>query len=186
MTDNNTSKFYTGEINDPVTYKIYTGEFNDPVSTRTNDKFKDLSFDEYHDYIKNHQCDSIYDTKNQVKCIYPSSNTATYKRIDYTNITTDFKTYMVTNYNCKNCYFYDKCKNCVDCLWCQTCENCDTATRCSFCNNCANTVFCIRCYDCDLCHRCAGIQHCTGLIDTTLCSPYLSDNCKVKLSELSF
>lgn len=171
---------------DNITYKIYTGEFNDPVSTRTNDKFKDLSFDEYHDYIKNYQCDSIYDAENQVKCIYPSSNTATYKSIDYTNTAVDYKTYIVTNYNCNNCYFCDKCENCVNCLYCQTCENCDTATRCSFCKGCTNTVLCLKCYDCDLCHHCLGIQHCTGLIETTMCSPCLSDYYKVKLSELIF
>lgn len=183
MSKDITSKIYTGEFNDLVTYKIYTGEFDDPVSTRTDDKFEDLSFNEYHDYIKNHQCDSIYDAENQVKCIYPSSNTATYKSIDCMNIATNYKTYIVTNYNCKNCYFCDKCENCVNCLYCQTCENCNTATHCTFCNNCIDSVYCVRCYDCELCHNCAGIQHCTGLFETTPYSRYLSDSCKVKLSK---
>lgn len=166
-----------------IIYKIYTGEFNDPVSIRTDNKFNNLTVDEYHEYIQDNFCDSVYDSKNHVKCIYPSSNKSKHGLIDYSSIA-DYKTYMITNYNCINCFMCDNCRNCVGCIKCQNCKNCKNVRSCKFCVDCIDSHNCDHCRDCQLCGTCVGIQHCTGLINTTLFSQYLSDYCKVKVKKI--
>lgn len=133
--------------------KLFIGDYNSDIKLRSEYDFKDITEQEFYDYLNNSTCDTVRDHFTKIIRIFPSSNK--------TNISTFYPSGTIVNLDKLIMYHpYDSlryiptCTNCVDCISCIDCKSCINCELCADCNNCKV------CSECDSCNNC---EYCTSL-----------------------
>lgn len=130
-------------------FKLFVGNYNSDIKLRSENDFKDLTEQEFYDYLNHMACDTVYDRFTHILRIYPSSNKINISTF-YPPGTTVRPENLIMNFSddslryiptCTNCV---DCKACVDCNKCRVCEECDSCINCEYCTSLGN--------ECDINH----------------------------------